>query len=152
MRSRLLLVVLVLVGLLAAGLGVPLAWTAAQRAQEEVFTDRLTDTISFASTAQRPLIETPAGSSALTTFTDEITRYDDVYGVAVLVLDRAGRTVTASRPADRLPELGTTPSTGPRSRSPGAAPRPTRCSCRGTTGRWCWPSRYSSTARWSARW
>ncbi|KAA1021103.1 HAMP domain-containing histidine kinase [Pseudonocardia sp. EV170527-09] len=106
MRSRLLLVVLVLVGLLAAGLGVPLAWTAAQRAQEEVFTDRLTDTISFASTAQRPLIETPAGSSALTTFTDEITRYDDVYGVAVLVLDRAGRTVTASRPADRLPELG----------------------------------------------
>ncbi|MBN9797643.1 sensor histidine kinase [Pseudonocardia alni] len=106
MRSRLLLVVLVLVGLLAAGLGVPLAWTAAQRAQEEVFTDRLTDTISFASTAQRPLIEAPAGSSALTTFTDEITRYDDVYGVAVLVVDRTGRTLTASRPADRLPELG----------------------------------------------
>lgn len=105
MRSRLLLVVLVLVGLLAAGLGVPLALTAAQRAQEEVFTDRLTDTISFASAAQRPLIEAPAGSSALTTFTAEITRYDDVYGVAVLVFDRTGRTLTASRPADRLPEL-----------------------------------------------
>ncbi|MEJ8280941.1 sensor histidine kinase [Pseudonocardia spirodelae] len=105
MRSRLLLVVLVLVGLLAAGLGVPLALTAAQRAQEEVFTDRLTDTISFSSAAQRPLIEAPAGSSALSTFTAEIARYDEVYDVAVLVVDRSGALLTASRPREQLPAL-----------------------------------------------
>ncbi|OLL76783.1 two-component system sensor kinase [Pseudonocardia sp. Ae263_Ps1] len=109
MRSRLLLVVLVLVGLLAAGLGVPLALTDAQRSQEEVFTDRLTDTISFASAAQRPLIESPDGRSATTAFTAEITRYDEVYDVAVAVFDRSGALLAASRPAERLPELAGDP-------------------------------------------
>ncbi|GAA1399946.1 HAMP domain-containing sensor histidine kinase [Pseudonocardia kongjuensis] len=109
MRSRLLLVVLVLVGLLAVGLGVPLALTDSQRSQEEVFTDRLTDTISFASAAQRPLIESPEGRSATTAFAAEITRYDEVYGVAVLAFDRSGELLAASRPSERLPELAGEP-------------------------------------------
>nr|WP_222131744.1 HAMP domain-containing sensor histidine kinase [Pseudonocardia sp. C8] len=104
-----LLVFLVLVGLLAAGLGVPLALTDAQRSQEEVFTDRLTDTISFASAAQRPLIESPDGRAASTAFTAEITRYDEVYDVAVAVFDRSGALVVASRPPERLPELAGEP-------------------------------------------
>ncbi|SFM76761.1 Signal transduction histidine kinase [Pseudonocardia ammonioxydans] len=105
MRSRLLLVFLVLVGLLAAGLGVPLALTHAQRSQEEVFTDRLTDTISFASGAQRLLIESPDGHSASTAFVAEIARYDEVYDVAVAVFDRTGGLLVASRPPERLPGL-----------------------------------------------
>lgn len=109
MRSRLLLVFLVLVGLLAAGLGVPLAITHAQRSQEEVFTDRLTDTISFASGAQRPLLESPDGQAASTAFTAEITRYDEVYDVAVVVFDRSGALLVASRPPERLPELSGEP-------------------------------------------
>ncbi|MBP2369957.1 sensor histidine kinase [Pseudonocardia parietis] len=109
MRSRLLLVFLVLVGLLAAGLGVPLALTHAQRSQEEVFTDRLTDTISFASGAQRPLIESPGGQAAATAFAAEITRYDEVYDVAVAVFDRSGALLVASRPPERLPDLAGDP-------------------------------------------
>ena len=105
MRSRLLLVILVLVGLLAVGLGVPLAFTDARRSQEEVFTDRLTDTISFASGSQRPLIEAGAGEATGTALRAEIARYDDVYGVAVLVFDRSGALLVASRPPDRLPAL-----------------------------------------------
>ncbi|MFP5023433.1 sensor histidine kinase [Pseudonocardia phyllosphaerae] len=109
MRSRLLLVVLVLVGLLAAGLGIPLATFYARSAQEAVFTDRLTDTISFASAAQRPLLESGRGGSARSAFEAEIARYDEVYGVAVLVYDRAGALVAASRPGDRLPQVSAGP-------------------------------------------
>ncbi|MBW0105208.1 HAMP domain-containing sensor histidine kinase [Pseudonocardia sp. KRD291] len=103
MRSRLLVIVLALVGLLAVGLGVPLGMIDAQRSQEEVFTDRLTDTISFASGAQRPLIESDGGRSSTVAFAAEIARYDQVYDVAVLVYDRAGQIVASSRP--RVPQL-----------------------------------------------
>ncbi|MDQ4117630.1 MAG: HAMP domain-containing histidine kinase [Actinomycetota bacterium] len=103
MRSRLLVIVLVLVGLLALGLAVPLALTDARGTQDEVFADRLTDTISFAAGAQRPLIESGAEGSATRAFAAEIRRYDEVYGVAVIVFDRSQRPVVASRP--RPPEL-----------------------------------------------
>lgn len=105
MRSRLLLVFLVLVGLLAVGLGVPLALTDSRRSQEELFTDRLTDTISFASAAQRPLIESGAGRSAGAALQAEIARYDEVYGVTVLVFDRSGALLLASRPPERIAAL-----------------------------------------------
>ncbi|GAA4552448.1 HAMP domain-containing sensor histidine kinase [Pseudonocardia xishanensis] len=93
MRSRLLVIVCVLVGLLAVGLGVPLALANSRAAQQELFIDRLTDTIYFASRAQRPITEDTAPGLA-----EELARYDEVYGVAVTVVDRAGTTVAASRP------------------------------------------------------
>ncbi|GEL18997.1 sensor histidine kinase [Pseudonocardia asaccharolytica] len=92
MRARLLVIVLVLVGLLAVGLGVPLAMADARGAQQELFTDRLTDTIFFASIAQRPITEANATGLAA-----ELARYDEVYGVTVAVLDREQRIVAASR-------------------------------------------------------
>lgn len=91
MKTRLLVIVLVLVGLLAAGLGVPLAIADARAAQQELFTDRLTDTIFFASISQRPITEANA-----TGLTAELARYEEVYGVEVMVLDRAGTPVAAS--------------------------------------------------------
>ena len=49
MRARLLVIVLVVVGLVAVGLGGLLAWTTAQAAQQGFFTRRLTDTVYLAS-------------------------------------------------------------------------------------------------------
>lgn len=92
MRARLLVIVLVLVGLLAAGLGVPLALSYAQARQLAMFTDRLTDTIFYASLAERPITEADA-----TGLEAELARYDAVYGVAVLVLDQDGELVATSR-------------------------------------------------------
>ena len=51
------MIVLVVVGLVAAGLGGLLAWTTAQAAQEGLFTRRLTDTVHLASLVQRPLTD-----------------------------------------------------------------------------------------------
>jgi hypothetical protein len=70
-RARLLVIVLFLVSLLAAGLGIPLALADTQNAQLEVFTDRLADTVYFASIAERPITEAdmtgwPPSSSATT--------------------------------------------------------------------------------------
>lgn len=92
MRARLLVIVLFLVGLLAAGLGVPLALSSAQASQLELFTDRLTDTIFYASLAERPLTEAEtAGLEA------DLARYDLTYGVAVMVLDSDGKLMASSR-------------------------------------------------------
>jgi hypothetical protein len=92
MRARLLVIVMFLVGLLAAGLGVPLALYNAQAAQLEMFTDRLTDTIFYASLAERPLTEADT-----TGLESDLARYDATYGVAVMVLDASGRLVATSR-------------------------------------------------------
>ena len=93
MRTRLLVIVLVLVGLLAVGLGVPLALSTSQARQSQLFTQQLTDTIFYASLAERPI--TQADTAGLEA---ELQRYDEVYGVAVLVYDREGRIIAASRP------------------------------------------------------
>src|SRR5918992_327023 len=92
MAARLLVIVLFLVGLLAAGLGVPLALSYAWARQLDMFTDRLTDTIFYASLAERPI--TQADTTGLAA---ELERYDAVYGVAVLVLDEDGELVATSR-------------------------------------------------------
>jgi len=91
-RARLLVIVLFLVGLLAVGLGVPLAVADAQRAQLELFTDRLADTIYIASIAERPITHAePAGLAA------ELASYDELYGIAVTVLSFDGTVFAASR-------------------------------------------------------
>lgn len=98
MRARLLVIVLFLVGLLAAGLGVPLAIYSAQAAQSKLFTNRLTDTVYFASLSARPLTEDdPTGMDA------QLRRFDETFGVTVLVLD-ANRAVVASSRTP-VPEL-----------------------------------------------
>ncbi len=98
MRARLLVIITFLVGALAGGLGIPLALSSAMSAQQEMFTDRLTDTIFYASLAERSITAAePSGLAA------DIRRYDEVYGVAVLVLDSARRPRASSR--DRVPGL-----------------------------------------------
>ena len=93
MRTRLLVILLVLKGAVAIGLGVPLAMSDAGPTSGQLFTSRLTDTISFASLAGRPIADRdPSG------LTEELAQYDAVYGVAVMVLDRDRNVVTTSRP------------------------------------------------------
>lgn len=92
MGARLLVIMVFVVGLLAAGLGVPLALFNAQAVQQDLFTQRLIDTIYYASSAERALTE--ADYEQLEA---EIRRYDEVYRDAVLVVDDAQRLVVASR-------------------------------------------------------
>jgi signal transduction histidine kinase len=89
----LLITVWVLVALVVAGLGVPLAISNAQGANELQFEDRVADTVRFAALAQRPLVD-----AAPTDLQPEIERYDQVYGIAVALLGRDGRQLVASRP------------------------------------------------------
>src|SRR5579884_3097495 len=84
---------MVLVAMVLVGLGMPLAITDARTAQQAEFVDRLADTVRFASLAQRPLVE--ATPQALE---PEMRRYDDVYGIAVALVDRDGKVLVASRP------------------------------------------------------
>jgi signal transduction histidine kinase len=93
MRTRLLVVFAVLVGLLVVGLGVPLAGAAASAATSRLFADRLGDTTRFAALAQRAVTDDEPGALA-----GELARYDELYGIAAVVLDREGRVLTASRP------------------------------------------------------
>ncbi|GAA4768259.1 sensor histidine kinase [Actinomycetospora chibensis] len=93
MRTRLLVVFGVLVGLLVVGLGAPLAGAAASAATSRLFADRLGDTTRFAALAQRAVTDDEPGALA-----GELARYDELYGVAAVVLDREGRVLTASRP------------------------------------------------------
>ncbi|MDD7964199.1 ATP-binding protein [Actinomycetospora lemnae] len=94
MRARLLVVFSVLVGLLVLGLGVPLAAASAAAATSGLFADRLGDTTRFAALAQRPVGDGDASALAA-----ELARYDEIYGVAALVVDREGRVLASSRPA-----------------------------------------------------
>jgi signal transduction histidine kinase len=84
-RARLLVIVLVVIGLVAVGLGGLLAWTTAQAAQQSFFTRRLTDTVYLASLVQRPV--TDATSGDLDALLD---RYRQVYGVVVHVVTADG--------------------------------------------------------------
>ncbi|MBC8093371.1 MAG: sensor histidine kinase, partial [Pseudonocardia sp.] len=92
MGSRLLVIMVFVVGMLAVGLGVPLAVANAAATQREMFTQRLSDTNAFASSAERPL--TDADTVALE---ESLRRYDELYGDPVLVLDRDGDLVVSSR-------------------------------------------------------
>jgi signal transduction histidine kinase len=91
-RSRLLGIVLALVVLVLLGLGLPLGRGVAAAEQQELFLDRLTDTSRFASVAQQTLID---GQPKL--LEPAMKRYEDVYGIAVVLLDRDRNVLAASR-------------------------------------------------------
>ncbi|MEO6088886.1 MAG: HAMP domain-containing sensor histidine kinase, partial [Umezawaea sp.] len=92
MRSRLLGIVLALVVLVLLGLGLPLGRGVAAAEQQELFLDRLTDTSRFASVAQQTLID---GQPKL--LEPSMQRYEEVYGIAVVLLDLDRNVLAASR-------------------------------------------------------
>jgi signal transduction histidine kinase len=91
-RGRLLVLVLGLVAGVLAALEVPLAVMYAQRTSLDLFVTQLTDTTRFATLAEPALREDRPG-----TLDFEVRRYDQLYDVAVLVVDREGQIVLRSR-------------------------------------------------------
>jgi signal transduction histidine kinase len=91
------------VGLLAAGLGIPLALTYAAASQQNLFTERFADTVYFASKSERPLTEADTAS-----LEEELQRWGEIYGDAVLVYDARGEELVVSSrvPAPALTEGG----------------------------------------------
>ncbi len=94
MRSRLLGIVLALVVLVLLGLGLPLGREFAAAEQQDLFLDRLTDTSRFASVAQQTVLDNQP-----TLLEPAMRRYEEVYGIAVVLIDR-DRNVLASSRAD----------------------------------------------------
>lgn len=78
-------------------LGIPLGTSSAERESQDMFIARLTDTARFASVAELALRE---GHGAA--LEGEIRRNDELYGFAVLIVDRGGSIVFASRDPIRL--------------------------------------------------
>ncbi|SNS66087.1 Signal transduction histidine kinase [Asanoa hainanensis] len=85
MHRRLLVVLVPLAVLLVAALGVPLGVTVAEREMQETYVDRLNDVGRFASLAETAL--TTGRTEALR---QELSRYHDLYGVPVVVIDVSG--------------------------------------------------------------
>ena len=92
MRRRLLALLLVLLAGLLGALMTPLAQSYAARQSQELFITRLNDTFRFA-----VLAETALRSGRYRAMEAEMRRYDELYGVAVVVVDVDGRVVAASR-------------------------------------------------------
>ncbi|MFC0112972.1 sensor histidine kinase [Kibdelosporangium aridum] len=98
MRVRLLGIVLSLVALLVVGLGVPLALSVAQREQQDLFLDRLTDTSRYASLAQRPLLDQEEEA-----LRDELISFRTTYDIDAVVFNRDRVPVASSSASQRPP-------------------------------------------------
>ncbi|MFC5823302.1 sensor histidine kinase [Nonomuraea insulae] len=85
MHRRLLVVLVPLAVLLVAALGVPLSITVAEREMQETYVDRLNDVGRFAS-----LAETALSTGRNEALQQELTRYHELYGIPVAVIDTSG--------------------------------------------------------------
>ncbi|GAA1856251.1 sensor histidine kinase [Asanoa iriomotensis] len=85
MHRRLLMVLVPLAVLLVAALGVPLSITVAEREMQETYVDRLNDVGRFAS-----LAETALSTGRTEALRQELTRYHELYGIPVALIDPAG--------------------------------------------------------------
>lgn len=92
MRTRLLSLLLVFMAISLAAIAVPVARGVAQSDQQDVYLDRLNDTTRFAALAQQD-----SSLSDLDAVCLNLSRYDAVYGIAVVVFQRDGTIECASR-------------------------------------------------------
>jgi signal transduction histidine kinase len=91
---RLLVILVPLLVALFVAFGVPLAANLAQQETQAVYLDRLADTTRFAALADDALRRGRMGALGA-----EITRHDQVYGIAVAVFRTDGQLVLTSRPS-----------------------------------------------------
>ncbi|GIJ47589.1 two-component sensor histidine kinase [Virgisporangium aliadipatigenens] len=97
MRQRLAASYVLLLVLVLAALEVPLALVITIRDSERVALDRLADAARFASSAESAITNGDDGS-----LRSELERYDQIYGIAVALLDRQRAVLIYTRD-DRLP-------------------------------------------------
>ncbi|MDT3440623.1 HAMP domain-containing sensor histidine kinase [Pseudofrankia sp. BMG5.37] len=93
MRTRLLTILLAFMTATLAALGVPLGRSVAQSQQQQMFVDRLADTSRFAGIAG----QAPAGDGDQE-LRDELTHYEQLYGIAAVVVDLNEDVRAASSP------------------------------------------------------
>ena len=118
MHRRLLVVLVPLAVLLVAALGVPLGVTVAEREMQEVYVDRLNDVGRFAS-----LADTALSTGRTEALGQELTRYHELYGIPVAVIDTSGTVLLgpdaayrqAARSEPALPRIVTAALAGARS-------------------------------------
>ncbi|WP_434440499.1 ATP-binding protein [Lentzea sp. E54] len=92
MLRRLLVIMVPLLVALVAALGIPLASAVVQRETQTTYLDRLGDASRFAS-----LGESALQSDRLEALSQEIQRYDNLYGIPVALVSADKRIVLASR-------------------------------------------------------
>lgn len=92
MRRRLIVTYVTLLAAVLAGLNVPLALTIAGNVTNRMFADRQGDTARFASLAEPALRTNQLGALG-----GELAQYDQMFGIAAVVVGRDGRPVLASR-------------------------------------------------------
>ncbi|HEY8473822.1 MAG TPA: HAMP domain-containing sensor histidine kinase [Natronosporangium sp.] len=92
MRRRLIVIYVTLLAAVLVGLNVPLAIALANNVGNQLFVDRQGDTARFASLAE-PALRTnqTAGLAA------ELRQYDQLFGIAAVIVARDGRPIVASR-------------------------------------------------------
>ncbi|GGN84356.1 two-component sensor histidine kinase [Actinoplanes lobatus] len=97
MRRRLVVTYLLLLCMVLLALAIPLAVTVASRETDRAVADRLADATRFASLAA-PAVR----SGELDALTDELRRYQELYGIGTMLVDQDQRvlSVFGSRPAD----------------------------------------------------
>jgi signal transduction histidine kinase len=84
-HRRLLAVLVPLAVLLVTALGVPLGVTVAEREMQETYVDRLGDVGRYAS-----LAETALSTERTEALDQELTRYHELYGIPIAVIDTSG--------------------------------------------------------------
>ncbi|MGW5558199.1 ATP-binding protein [Micromonospora sp. NPDC003944] len=106
MHRRLLVVLVPLAALLVAALGVPLSVTVAEREMQETYVNRLGDVGRFAS-----LAETALSTGRTEALQQELTRYHELYGIPVALIDTSGAVLLG--PADAYRKAARTEATLP---------------------------------------
>ncbi|MEQ4304212.1 HAMP domain-containing sensor histidine kinase [Plantactinospora sp. B6F1] len=122
MHRRLLAVLVPLAVLLVTALGVPLGITVAEREMQETYVDRLGDVGRYAS-----LAETALSTGRTEALQQELTRYHELYGIPVAVIDTSGTVLlgpagayqAAARSEPALPRIVTAALAGARSEPSG---------------------------------
>lgn len=92
MRRRVVAIIVGLVVLAVSGLAVPLAAAIAERATATMVADRTGDAVRLAGIAEPSIVAGEPG-----TIGAELARYEELFGIEGLVIDRDGETVAASR-------------------------------------------------------
>jgi signal transduction histidine kinase len=99
MRTRLILLIMWLMGIVLLAMGIPLASTISNSYTREVFLNRLNDTARFAA-----IVQQADAANQLDNVLPELRRYESVYGIqcAVLASDRSVRLASsgAALPTD----------------------------------------------------
>lgn len=118
MRTRLSVLLLVLMGVVLVSLGVPLAAGIAAGEARSLHADRVADLALFVSRVPTGA-ESPAVRAAAVR---DLRRYDDLFGIAVSVYDPAGRLLLSSRPGPAAGPAGPGPAADPAGPGPAADP------------------------------